>query len=693
MVQGGSGAEGTYTADSDVDRMIVLPDMTVHTVKANPENIQGHTFLLDAADSSPGYAKLKLLKLEDTERQILDGYNTSIQEMLEDTNNGTFLSSEKFVSFFVSIPKEPGYYRHGPCATAEHKDTHGHLMGKPGVSMDVDLAHALACDEWPSEAREWISRKRIHNYPPKDVVDKISKQTCHAVPIGDKHSEFFFLEWRISFLLGERELVWNFNDTQVHCYILLKQILKQHVEPLAPDQLSSYHLKTIVFWKSEEKGLSMWYDGNLLQCLLECLSELKKSIEENNLSHYFHRQRNLLAHKLDNPLEKARVLQKIDEIQENIVTFVLNCLTEFKDLSDMWYRCQRCFDVFIEMSRSISDLHESYGNVQKYYDVLMLYRTMFNIFVNITSDDLEPRFILRQLIAFERNPPGGVLLHFLEYTKIFLDIRLGFCYYRHLISPKDMLFQQYIETTTTTLDDAKDLISHGRHIDSLSGVLYLASIYICQSQFQLSNDLILDVIRQNKNLVYPCWCSIKRNIEVTSCGKFKLRSAVRFPEVDERTFPAYDVLFSTGDVDCVPYAVKFECILSQSETETDNFFVIHPCVYAYFLLCIGQYYSGHHVEFTNSLEQLRNIVHDIGDGLQKYRVYNLLGYCYYLDNNLAEAVKCYGKSLKETRNLSNVVNAAAYHLCFLIMQLLKEKEPEIVYERKVLISDANSANT
>ena len=677
VVRSGSIAEGTNLTDSDFDQMFILPDITVHTVKTNPENIKGHSFLLDATDSSPGYAKLKLLKLKDMKRQVRNSFDISIQEMLQDTNNGMSLSSDSFVNFCCSGENVPSrevrrYCRHGPCATMKYPDLDGYLTGIPGMTIELDYVYALSCEEWPTEAREWISRKRYHNWPPKDVVDKISKQTCHVVPIGDKHSEFFSMEWRISFLLGERELVWNFNDTQVQCYVLLKCIFKQHLAPLAPDQLSSYHLKTIVFWKSEENGLSIWYDENLLQCMIECLSELKKSIEEKTLAHYFHRQINLLAHKLENPIEKACVLQKIDEIQKHIVTNVLNCIIVNNDLSDMRFRS--CLDKFIEISRGISNLHEIYGKVQKYEDVFRLYKIMFGLFTDITINS-KPSLLLRQLEALNKNPPDGVEFRFLKYTKLFLLIRLGFEIHKHLISPKDSLFQQIIENTTTTLVDPEVLIWHGRQIDFLSGALYLASIYICQSQFKKSNDLLLAVIRQDKNLMYPCESSDKRYIEMTCCGKFKLMSLPVCTEC-----PAYDILLSSGDVDCVPYAVKFECILSQDAYF--NCVTIHPCVYAYFLLCIGQYYSGNNMEFTDSLEELRSIVYDIGNGFNKYRAYNLLGYCYYLDNNLAEAVGYYGKSLKETRNMSNVVNAANYHLSFLLMQLSKEKEPKIMYEGK-----------
>lgn len=294
MIQGGSAAEGTYTLASDVDRMIIIPDITVHTTNKKPKFTKGHWFSLDEVGSSPGYGRLRLLKLEDTEYQIFDGYNANIRDLFQETTDGTFLSSEKFVNFFVSITKSmemSGYYRHGPCASTEHQDVHGYLTGKPGIKMEEDIAHALVCDDWPSDAQKWITRKRNHDWPPKNIIEKISKMKCHAVPVGNKGSNNFSLEWRTSFLLGERELIWSFNDTQVQCYVLLKQLFKKHISAIAPDQLSSYHIKTVMFWMSEERGTSLWYDENLLGCVTECLNMLSHCVKEHKLQHYFDKER------------------------------------------------------------------------------------------------------------------------------------------------------------------------------------------------------------------------------------------------------------------------------------------------------------------------------------------------------------------------------------------------------------------
>ncbi|KAK3604641.1 hypothetical protein CHS0354_007184 [Potamilus streckersoni] len=196
---GGSTAEGTYTAESDLDRMMVIPDINVHTAQTVPERVRGHIFLLDTSGSRPGFGRLRLMQLDNTEYQLFIGYNVNIREMLQDTNDGTYLSSDKFSNVFVSIGGSmnlgvSSYYRHGPCATAVHQNFHGYVMGKPGLTLEADIVHALQCDQWPVEAKEWITRERLHNWPPEKVVEKISHQKCHAVPIGDARSRLYSLE-------------------------------------------------------------------------------------------------------------------------------------------------------------------------------------------------------------------------------------------------------------------------------------------------------------------------------------------------------------------------------------------------------------------------------------------------------------------------------------------------------------------
>ena len=669
MVQGGSVVEGTHITGSDRDRMVVASNITVHTNSRKVGCTKGHRFLLDEADSSPGYGRLRLINLQGSDFQIYDLDKTDIRDLFQETTDGNFLSSEKFKNLLVScikIAKQKEYLPHGPCATGEQ---FGSMIDKPGIKSAEDVAHALVCDEWPAGAQKWITRKRSHDWPPKNIIEKISKMKCHAVPVGNSRSSNFSLEWRISFLLGERELVWNFNDTQVQCYVLLKKLLKKHIEQIAPDQLSSYHIKTTMFWMAEEQGMLMWCDENLLGCVAECLNKLSHSVRTKKLQHYFYRENNLLYNKFDNSSDKERVLQKIYEIQEDLEQCVSECLGGWKTVTEVCNSCQTLHKNFINWNTEISCQQEDYEQIMKRQELLILYRSMLIIYVNTSLGSHLPTFVRHQHLSFEQNPPEDIDRQILEMTKVFIAIRLGMSFCGHIAAPEDVLFQFEPEGTSISMQDAYNLLDCGRQLDDLSGTLYLASIYLWEGKFLSSQALVLSVLRQDKLLVHSGWSS-KRVIRLTKEGKAKLESTTLLTGTEEKIFPAYDVIFSSVDDHCVPYPVKFECVLAQ--TETENFIMIHPCVYAYFLLCVGQFRTGQFESYANTLEQLQQLVCELGDELNVHRALNLVGHCYYLGGNVNAALRCYSSSLNLTPSSPNmVVNAAAFHICIILVKCLE----------------------
>ena len=280
---GGSLAEGTDTLWSDTDSMMIWPNVTVcdeQTIKDCPS---GNVLLMETKNCRPGFTRLipfKLLKDPTDAFSCLVENADGLCKINED--GSTYISSQIFVDYIVSGPWTiltdiSRHYRHGPCAT-----TVLDLKEYATDGLEFDMAHAFRCDKWPRGAEEWCMRNRRNGWPPKETIEIIQQQDCHVVPIGYPTSEYASEEWRISFLLGERELVWCFNDTQLQCYYILKCLVKKELDSLAPGQLSSYHMKTIMFWQCENSLPNIWNPGNLLECIKACLTELNVAIEKKN---------------------------------------------------------------------------------------------------------------------------------------------------------------------------------------------------------------------------------------------------------------------------------------------------------------------------------------------------------------------------------------------------------------------------
>ena len=126
-------------------------------------------------------------------------------------------------------------------------------------------------------------------WPPADIVSNIESYGVLLVPIGCKNSPSERLEWRISFSVAEKHLIYSFSHTQLLCYALLKHLLKEVIEknPRLKGSLCSYFLKTMLFWLSEELDTSFWTPQNLLLCFDSCFRRLVYCVKYCILPHYF----------------------------------------------------------------------------------------------------------------------------------------------------------------------------------------------------------------------------------------------------------------------------------------------------------------------------------------------------------------------------------------------------------------------
>ncbi|CAC5377012.1 unnamed protein product [Mytilus coruscus] len=661
-IYAGSLAEGTDTKESDFDQMTVIPGITVCISNEKAKHLDGHVFELNAIGSQPGYCRVQLHHLADEECLYFKACQGSIKDLIEEQNDGIFLSSDKFVNVFVNLAKRLGFcmppqVRHGPCAMSEVNSTL--KMYRGWGKGEKDWAHGLVCEEWPVGANEWFRRKR-HDWPKTEVQDIIKKQSCHVVPVGDRISSFYSLQWRISFILQERELVWSFNDTQLQCYVLMKKMMKKYVEPTVPDELSSYHLKTILFWQSEEVGISIWKSENLLQCIIDCFQRLLDCIENEALEHYFHRHRNLLANKLKNKANRKFVCTKIKEIMNNVQTCVLECLNDMEDLAAMLTKSGTNETNFLQQCKNLPALNERYLATEEAHNTINMHRFVFEICLSsfkfdekeiagMIASDLET---LDDKIKLQDTSVMG-MLYVAAWS--FYNMRVGMIKYRYMKAPTNPdINQEYIVNHPVTIDEA---FKHGRVIDQMSGRLYLASVNLTDGNFATSNQIVLSVLKADNILVYPGLCSLHRHIQLTMQGIPKQGPNIRKNKKGKMPH-AFDVVFSPNDIYCVPIPVGYECSVTQlnKEQKYNDSILFHPCVYAQFLLCFGYHKIGNQEEFQNVLEQLQSTVEDIVNGYQRYRALNLLGYCYYVNGNYQQAFRCFRESITITN--SKMQNAA-----------------------------------
>ena len=102
----------------------------------------------------------------------------------------------------------------------------GIMLNDPGF----DNVLSIHCKSWPTSSVEWIDRPRHNGWPSQQDIENIVSFGCHLVPKGHPLSRMTSFEWRLSFSVAERMLVWSFNHTQMQCYALMKLILKEYVK-------------------------------------------------------------------------------------------------------------------------------------------------------------------------------------------------------------------------------------------------------------------------------------------------------------------------------------------------------------------------------------------------------------------------------------------------------------------------------
>ncbi|XP_069106600.1 cyclic GMP-AMP synthase-like receptor [Argopecten irradians] len=180
----------------------------------------------------------------------------------------------------------------------------------------IDTVISIPCAKWPTVAEEWIYRKRDHNWPPSDFISEHVKRGCYVVPVGCKECSRQHLDWRLSFVLVEQALVLDFNPTQFQCLLLLKQLKKFNLETEIGDIISSYILKTVVFWVIEESPPALWVPHRLLTVVHLCLDRVIECVQSDFCPNYFIRTCNLLA-KRYNEIEKQSVLRICRSVRTN----------------------------------------------------------------------------------------------------------------------------------------------------------------------------------------------------------------------------------------------------------------------------------------------------------------------------------------------------------------------------------------
>lgn len=272
-ITSGSFGEGLEMKGSDIDIMYVCKQIEIHeNMSSVVKNNNKIHCSINMEDTSPGFT---YLSFEFTNAK-------DVLPICVDVGGKLCLSNVMFKQLFAyGILADD----HGPCLS----DTNGIL----------DVCYCLHSESWITSANHWITRSN-YSWPSAEVKQNIIYHGVLCVPIGVKGSENENVQWRLSFSVGEKLLIYTFSHTQLLCYALLKILLKDviNIDMQCKDLLCSYFLKTIIFWVSEESHPSVWTPTNLLSCFMRCFRRLIHCVKYSNCPHYFIPENNLFENKI-----------------------------------------------------------------------------------------------------------------------------------------------------------------------------------------------------------------------------------------------------------------------------------------------------------------------------------------------------------------------------------------------------------
>ncbi|VDH92708.1 Hypothetical predicted protein [Mytilus galloprovincialis] len=327
-VSSGSRSEGLDLKGSDFDIMNIDFNMKVYESEKDVVEGRHPVLLMDTSETQPCFTHLNLQRYTHYRPskfyiEMLEqcGNQCPLFNIVEQHGMKYLLSNKLYKQTFFKYHEKTklGLTKvHGPCLS--------------DVNGDYDFAMCFKCDKWISQAALWINRPRSSWLTP-EIISKITMSGVLFVPIGSKGSIYEDLEWRISFSVAEKQLVFSFNHTQLLCYALLKIVLKEIIEgdEDLKGLLCSYYIKTLMFWISDDSDPAAWRPDNITNCFMACLHRLLYSIQYSTLLHYFIPDCNFFLLRLSTELDKKA---KLTDLLKTLSQQGIQCVSASETLHD-----------------------------------------------------------------------------------------------------------------------------------------------------------------------------------------------------------------------------------------------------------------------------------------------------------------------------------------------------------------------
>ena len=632
----GSKAEGLDLLGSDEDYMhdlnhpydIEVSESLLQLLASTRKN----KFVLVTDKERPGFVLLKCCSRIE---------NSSLHQSLRNIGHDVYLDSSSFVSLsHIDHPIIREVKIQGPSRETwtifDNIDESG-----------IDMVPSIRCKFWPSAAKEWIDRPRHYGWPSTCVKDDIVAFGSHLVPVGHPLSPMKEMQWRISFSVAERTLVWSFNHTQIQCYAVIKLILIEFIKVKSSehtkDVLCSYFIKTFLFWQYEETDPSFWEIKNLRGCIMYLLREFYKCLQGGVLRHYFIPQFNLLEVKLTGSAQRELL-----QIFDIVIQYDLAIMEHCRSVAGVWTNFKGGRN---NIESEVSKIQARHTIDNEEALVLVLCRLM----ILIDSIKQTPIFQVDKLIPVVFD----LLRAYLNVSTLTFLVLRELCF----LATKNQA-QCFTQENKSRYRQLRNLRKNVFGNDISSNRLWCALFLHQTENYSMALKLINKVLSSIPP--YVLFCS-GHKVKTNDSSKMLYRDHFLTRELDTtqrlRKGWLFDISFSKSDYKFVPRAIQIELC------HCATVIVISPLTFAYYLMFLCYQGLGQYDNRDRALAQLADTLKDPERcSRPAHYSYNIAGHCLLLTGQVDLARLLFLKSIEYTSQLGNAwdnYNSAYHYLSYM----------------------------
>ena len=656
----GSAIEGTQTPgmNSDVDIASVNHTLEVFTNCSSSGGKPGFIVVQDET-TPPGLVKLQLVcdnkPLQVTRGAggiILDNLNT-----LPSRGDYHFLPDDKG-RIVITVP--PGYMIPIPNFT---KHSVAFKQKNKGVCEDIDVVFLLHSKVLPDCISDCLMRKRNSDFLTPKVVEACKSYGCLFVRKEHCQSKDSRLLWRISPSHQERFLMFNFNSVQHKCYVLMKLIKKDIINPaLGSEVLTSYHCKTAMLHLIDMTPSQFWRPDNLLFCLSTALHCLLLWSMDSNCPNFFIPDENMFRWRISKHLLKRLSDELFRLISLDFVSLLRSIQTDYFN--------HRLETVITGSSHYHLTLFDFTPNVKIELScgillpiMLTRYEVVLDCYSHYTND-----------LVDNLSSKLSILMHTDR-----LDIHSPVNHTRRTIALLVPYIEIYLMSNTVALSlkrgDAKETtwgyltsdkwqkISHSS--DPFTSRLKQASLMSALGYHNTSLNILSSTI-ENKESLNGCSCYLRSCKFLLSEQEIRLLERLSTDELLHQ-FWTPCVLFLPTEKEVVPSALYYEMSIPEAPAGYkywhDHWAIVDGKFLLHFLLYLNRKNLG--LSFKADIQEMEEYIKNDRRAPHNYTHLNLLGWVYKEEGKLEIAYECFKKSL----HVRPQQKAAIWHILCLISSL------------------------